>query len=59
MLITSGSPALSEFRIQKLMVQLQASIPALTAINTQFMHFSKLSEDLSAEQHQVLVCAAV
>lgn len=54
MLITSGSPALSEFRIQKLMTQLQVSIPALAQITTQFIHFSKLSEDLNAEQQQVL-----
>ncbi|WP_101757402.1 phosphoribosylformylglycinamidine synthase [Oceanicoccus sp. KOV_DT_Chl] len=56
MLITRGAPALSDFRLQKLLSSLQTSISDLTAIAAEFVHFSELQSgaELSEEQQQVL-----
>ncbi len=54
MLITRGAPALSDFRIQKLLNTLKSSIPGLQQISTQFVHFSELESPLKADQQAVL-----
>ncbi|MEE8057389.1 MAG: phosphoribosylformylglycinamidine synthase [Pseudomonadales bacterium] len=58
MLITHGAPALSDFRIQKLMDTLRSSIPSLRHIAAEFVHFSALVSEpdatLADEQQRVL-----
>lgn len=54
MLILRGAPALSTFRCQKLLSTLQARVPAVTAVATEYVHFAHLSESLTDEQYQIL-----
>ncbi|NHZ43750.1 phosphoribosylformylglycinamidine synthase [Massilia aquatica] len=49
MLILPGSNALSVFRSQRLLSQLQAVAPAITAVQARFYHFIDTSAALSAE----------
>ncbi|MFP5394373.1 MAG: phosphoribosylformylglycinamidine synthase, partial [Gammaproteobacteria bacterium] len=49
MLILPGSNALSAFRNQRLLSQLQAVAPAITAVQARFYHFIDTSAPLSAE----------
>lgn len=54
MLILRGAPALSEFRIQKLLdLCAQQNLP-VSGIYAEYMHFADLSAPLSSEQRQVL-----
>ncbi len=54
MLILRGAPALSEFRIQKLLdLCAQQNLP-VNGIYAEYMHFADLSAPLSSEQRQVL-----
>ena len=54
MLILRGSPALSSFRLQKLLSDLVAAgIPA-RAVSAQFVHVAEISGDISAIQKDVL-----
>ncbi|MDP6189654.1 MAG: phosphoribosylformylglycinamidine synthase, partial [Gammaproteobacteria bacterium] len=54
MLTLRGAPALSEFRQQRLLAELQAQIPAVTGVYGEFMHFVKLHAELTANEQQVL-----
>ncbi|MGK0500870.1 MAG: phosphoribosylformylglycinamidine synthase [Oceanicoccus sp.] len=58
MLITRGAQALSDFRMQKLLATLKSSIPHLTDISSQFIHFSQLQaqagDSLPAPQQSIL-----
>ena len=54
MLILRGAPALSEFRQQGLLAELQAIIPAIEGIYGEFMHFVNLHAELTADEQQVL-----
>lgn len=54
MLIKRGRPALSEFRRQKYLQQIQADVPAVTDIAAEFVHFAEVQGELSAEQDHVL-----
>ncbi|MFA7552978.1 MAG: phosphoribosylformylglycinamidine synthase [Spongiibacteraceae bacterium] len=54
MLITRGAPALSDFRIQKLVNMLQPDITGLKSISAEYIHFSELSQSLDDEQQSVL-----
>lgn len=45
MLTTYGAPALSEFRIAKLLSSLRASIPGLASITAHYVHFTELVDD--------------
>jgi phosphoribosylformylglycinamidine synthase len=54
MLITRGAPALSEFRLQKLLATLQEAVPALEAITAEFVHFSDAPAGLNDQQLGVL-----
>jgi phosphoribosylformylglycinamidine synthase len=49
MLILPGSNALSAFRSQRLLTQLQAAVPAVTAVQARFVHFIDASAPLSAD----------
>ncbi len=58
MLILPGSNALSSFRSQRLLNQLQAVLPAITSVQARFIHFvdaaSPLSEDDLNRMHGLL-----
>ncbi len=54
MLKIPGSPALSDFRINKLLAELQAIEPAVKAVSTRFIHFVDTEHDLNDAQAAVL-----
>jgi phosphoribosylformylglycinamidine synthase len=54
MLEISGAPALSAFRITKLLSRLQALEPAVSALETRFVHFVDLKRALTAAEREVL-----
>jgi phosphoribosylformylglycinamidine synthase len=54
MLILRGAPALSNFRTQKLLSNLQQSVPDVTGVSSEFVHFASVSSPLSDAQMQVL-----
>jgi len=49
-----GSPALSAFRVEKLLSQLKSKIPTITTIQTEYVHFADVQGDLSEDQLNVL-----
>ena len=54
MLILRGAPALSSFRTQKLLANLQQRVPAVTGVSSEFVHFANLAAPLSSDQQHVL-----
>src|SRR6266853_1953304 len=54
MLQIPGPPALSAFRIAKLLDRLGALEPAVTGLAARFMHFAELAQPLSAPEREVL-----
>jgi len=50
MLKISGTSALSIFRINKLLAELQAIEPAIKAVSARFMHFVDIENDLDDRQ---------
>lgn len=54
MLILRGAPALSSFRTQKLLANLQQAVPTVAGISSEFVHFIHASSPLSNPQQQVL-----
>jgi len=54
MLILRGAPALSSFRNQKILTNIQQVAPKVTSISSEFVHFASLSSDLTDVQYQVL-----
>jgi phosphoribosylformylglycinamidine synthase len=54
MLILRGAPALSTFRTQKLLANVQQQVPAVTALSAEYVHFADVSAPLNDEQHSVL-----
>ena len=52
MLILRGAPALSKFRQQGLLTELQALIPAVEGIYGEFMHFVNLHAELTADEQK-------
>jgi phosphoribosylformylglycinamidine synthase len=54
MLILRGSPALSSFRLQKLLADLTAAGLPVKAISAEFVHVVELTGELSATQRSVL-----
>ena len=54
MLQIPGAPALSAFRITKLLGRLGALEPTVTALAARFMHFAELAQPLSAPEREVL-----
>jgi phosphoribosylformylglycinamidine synthase len=55
MLLIPGAPALSSFRIAKLLARLQALQPQVTALESSFVHFVDLERELVAAERDVLV----
>ena len=51
MLILPGSNALSVFRHQRLLTQLQAVLPAITSLQARFVHFIDASAPLSSDDN--------
>ena len=54
MLILTGSPALSDFRLQKKRDQLRECIPGLRSLQATYVHFVDLESELEASQRTVL-----
>ena len=54
MLTIPGTAALSSFRIEKLLGQLQSLDNRIQAVNARFMHFAQLDGDLTQAQSQML-----
>ncbi len=54
MLILRGTPALSDFRCQKLLKSLQSEVPEITGMMAEFQHFIKTRSDITDEQTRVL-----
>ena len=54
MLVLRGTPALSDFRTDKLLGQFASLSLPVTQIYAEFMHFAHLDADLSAQEHNVL-----
>ncbi len=50
MLILSGSVALSNFRRTKLLNTLQATVPVVTDLKAEFVHFVRTARELSADE---------
>ena len=49
-----GSPALSEFKTQRLLSALKKENPGITGVSAFFCHFMDTNEDLSSEEHTQL-----
>lgn len=54
MLIIPGAAALSEFRLQKLHTSLAETVPAVSGLSAEFIHFADLSSPLSNDEQAVL-----
>ena len=49
-----GSPALSTFRVEKLLTQLQYQLASITAVHTEFVHFADIEGELTPDQQATL-----
>lgn len=49
-----GSPALSTFRVEKLLMQIRQDLASIKAIHTEYVHFAEIDGDLTSEQQRVL-----
>ena len=54
MLKITGTSALSKFRIQKLLADLQAIEPAINHISASYVHFADIENELSVEDSKIL-----
>lgn len=54
MIVLRGAPALSEFRINKLLTQFSELNLPVKSVYAEFMHFADLAESLNEEQHSLL-----
>ncbi|MEE9451304.1 MAG: phosphoribosylformylglycinamidine synthase, partial [Gammaproteobacteria bacterium] len=50
-----GTPALSTFRLQKLLADVRAQNPAIDALQAHFIYFAALKQPLSTAQQQALI----
>lgn len=55
MLILRGAPALSPFRIQKLLDTLASQVPSVQTLRAEYMHFAEVERELTTAEHAVLV----
>lgn len=53
MLILRGAPALSSFRTQKLLTNLQ-QVASVIDVSSEFVHFAHVSTPLDEAQHHVI-----
>ncbi|MCZ6560046.1 MAG: phosphoribosylformylglycinamidine synthase, partial [Gammaproteobacteria bacterium] len=49
-----GATALSRFRLQRLLIQLQEQVPGVQGVSARFLHFAELSKPLNETQQEVL-----
>jgi phosphoribosylformylglycinamidine synthase len=54
MLALRGSPALSDFRRQRLLNSLLAAVPAITGLDAEFVHFVSSARDLNEQERAAL-----
>ncbi len=54
MLLIPGSPALSDFRLRKLLGSIQGVVSQVQGISSRYMHFADLAAELNAAEQQVL-----
>ena len=54
MLLLAGSPALSPFRLERLLESVQAQVPAVQAVTTRYVHFADCEQALDGDEMQVL-----
>ena len=54
MLRLRGCPALSAFRLKKLLTRVRESIPAISGIDAEFMHFAWLESELTGAEQSIL-----
>ena len=54
MLTLSGAPALSRFRLEKLLESLRAVCPAITAVGARHVHFTDLARELDDDEFRLL-----
>ncbi|WP_088330277.1 phosphoribosylformylglycinamidine synthase [Lacimicrobium sp. SS2-24] len=54
MLVLRGAPALSEFRINKLLAQFTDRQLDISALSAEYVHFAQTEGELSPEEHKVL-----
>ncbi len=54
MLTFSGAPALSGFRLDKVLATLRARVPHVAGVDTRYLHFVEVAASLSHEQNAVL-----
>ena len=50
MLILSGAPALSDFRLEKLDSAVRSRIGSISGIGTRFLHFVDVARDLAKDE---------
>ncbi len=49
-----GATALSRFRLQRLLAQLQEQVPGVQGVSARYMHFAEVSKPLDQAQQEVL-----
>jgi phosphoribosylformylglycinamidine synthase len=54
LLVLPGPPALSGFRIEKLLARVVALEPSVTALDSRFVHFAALARPLADEEQRIL-----
>ena len=54
MLTLTGAPALSDFRISKLLAAVRARNPSIESLTSHFVHFVQTRRELLAEERRVL-----
>src|SRR5829696_9028439 len=54
MLIFSGAPALSDFRLHKILAALRERVGHVTAVATRFVHFVDAAKPLTADETRVV-----
>ena len=54
MLLIPGSPAHSEFRLQRLLAAIKAGYPQVERLTAHFMHFVDVTAPLTTSEHQVV-----
>ena len=54
MLRFRGAPALSDFRLNKLQLRLEAELATAVGLYAEFVHFADLDEPLTAREQEIL-----
>ena len=54
MLLLRGCPALSQFRLEKLIYELQCAVPAIFSVHAEYLHIVQCQKALNAEQQALL-----